>query len=132
MTTLPSLPDDLQGLTDVATFTQAVARVQQNRSLTARQKGKIIAEAYTESLRRLEVHGELTPSVESEFRSFAEVSLQALAAASGDYGRSLNVLVRHYGNHDDDALPAGDPNYTDHAPLTRRERLANWWSDPRF
>jgi hypothetical protein len=85
-----------QQLSEVATFTRAVMRLESNNVLTLTEKLAFIAEEYVKSIDRLAAYGQLTPQVEAEFRSFAEDSARAATGLTANFNNALQYLVKSY------------------------------------
>jgi hypothetical protein len=92
----------IQSLAEVSNFTDAVIAVRANATLSAQQKLTELAVQYSESLRRLDAAGHLTPAVALEFRLFAERTAQTITGLTVDFGAGLHDLIHLYEPRRDD------------------------------
>ncbi|WP_448620076.1 hypothetical protein [Geodermatophilus sp. URMC 65] len=86
----------IQRLTDIASFTDAVIRVRANAALSAYQKLEQLGEGYSRALEQLANSGKLDPEVEATFRTFAGSTAEMITGLTADFGDSLHLLIRTY------------------------------------
>jgi len=82
----------IKKLEEVASFSEAVARIQSNTFLSAQDALLELAIAHQAGLDRLESRGDLTPAVQAEFGALADTAAREMTGLSVDFSRSLPHL----------------------------------------
>lgn len=110
------VPATLRRLKEVAAFTEAMARLEADVTLSVSDKATAIYQQLVMSLDQLRVRGQLDPLVEEQLVTLADASVAAVAGIHAELGAGLARELASF-------TPA---------PPTLREKFAHWWRDDRW